>query len=421
MSTKCNLVPAIVVLSLATAGCHPASSPAGDLLEIPAQLGPDGALRFASVDDFFDAADAIRNKSPAQLDRWERGLGFLSMRRAFAELEERLGAATGDQRTALLDANADLLAPGSTVDELARRIPATAYAAFVDRRGVLYVADVAHKVTETQVLTARAGNLDTIDAWLVRKPGTAPGAVRDGLVDAFNYVVSNATQGCSTPMSGTTTAGDRRETYTAFPVILSMDSPGDHRYQYTFEWHLGAQKKNLFGNWVSYQTTFQTYNSAVSIDAFTVIDSSTPDYLYQYDRYSLAFEDLVSPEANAVHLAADIGDEVRSTTPIPFGSLSFYTLHFETTTRGTFPTRGILDRRGCCGDSSCQLSLGESESSCAADCTRCPSGVCSALENASTCYSDCHCGDGICDPAIEDANSCQPDCGPPPGCFIEPC
>jgi hypothetical protein len=147
MSTKCNLVPAIVVLSLATAGCHPASSPAGDLLEIPAQLGPDGALRFASVDDFFDAADAIRNKSPAQLDRWERGLGFLSMRRAFAELEERLGAATGDQRTALLDANADLLAPGSTVDELARRIPATAYAAFVDRRGVLYVADVAHKVT----------------------------------------------------------------------------------------------------------------------------------------------------------------------------------------------------------------------------------------------------------------------------------
>lgn len=423
MSVKYVVAASVVVLGI-SACAGPEQGEHGDGASgVPARLAPDGALQFASADDFFIGVDAISHRTPAQLDAWERSLGFLSMRRGFAELEAQLTSVPADQRTALLAANADLVDPASSTTEPARRVRAIVYAALVDRHGILYIGDVAHKVTATDILFARGGSRQTFDAWLAHKPDQLSASAGSGSVESISYIApvpaAVAAASCTDAMSGTTSISDRRETYNAYPIIVIGVSPlGEYAYRYGFEWDLAAKKKNLFGSWVSYGTTFQTYSSTVEMDAFTVTDSSTPNYQYRYDRYHPSFPDQVLPDSNgseaeSVAFFFYIGDLVRRTSPISIPPMLTYTLHFETTTRGTFPTRGILDRAGCCGDGSCQPLLGETESNCAVDCTRCASGVCSVLENVNTCYADCHCGDGVCEPE-ESLFSCPMDCGDQP-------
>lgn len=65
-----------------------------------------------------------------------------------------------------------------------------------------------------------------------------------------------------------------------------------------------------------------------------------------------------------------------------------------------------------CGNGVCDLSFGESNSTCAVDCL-CGNNVCDSAqgENHGNCQLDCHCGDGACDPNIgETLATCPADC-----------
>jgi hypothetical protein len=392
----------LAAVVIACIGCMSASGGRG----VPGELGADGALRFASADEFFDAVDAVGRLTHDELDAWERAIGFRSMRRAFAELELEVAAAPGDASAALLAANADVLDPGSV--EATRRVGAHGYASLIDRRGIYYVGGVVHKVTADQVVTARDGD-----------PATAEAQLTTSRASGFRYTETANLQGaCGNFFSGVITTSDRRERYALRTAGYIAEELGGRQYRYAVEMEMGGEKKNLFGSWVSYNTTYQLYEFMVDMDVMRVIAVNGNRTQYDYVRRTISIPNWDSPD-EAAHITVTmwVGDTLINPVPAEPALPSFHKAHMETTSRGTFPTRGIIEC-GFCGDGVCSAATNEDRSRCITDCGFCGDNICWVNESAASCYSDCHCGDGVCDPSAD--QSCPSDCGGSQ-CRDEPC
>lgn len=405
MKGSCVIAMSVLVTLLGHAGCAdtvPAPSVAGARV-VPGELGPDGALRFASAAEFFDAVEAVDGLSAAELDAWERELGFMSMRRGFRELEARLETSTGDERAAMLAAHADLLDRYSV--EPRRRVPAYGYAALVDRRGVMYVDGVVHKVTETDVLSSLDGKLETIDGVLARAAGARPNGADAGGVSAFLYTAdrpttASLTSSCGSVMSGQQSTSDRRVKYETRTFTFTVTTPiGYKQYRYRIEWEFWGYKKVLW-SWVSYATTYQMYNVGIEMDVLKVTGYDGVRHQYEYrllNDYFFSYYDSNNEASNGV-ASVFAGDMVENVDPSALRAPFFRRLHQETTSRGTYPTRGILECNYC-GDGTCLSAVGETASSCRSDCGYCGDGVCFGTESSSWCS----------------------DCVPPSPCLVEPC
>jgi hypothetical protein len=340
-----------------------------------------------------------------ELDTWERAIGFRSMRRGFVELERKLAEVPDSGRAALLASHADLLDPGSA--EPARRVSAHGYASLIDQRGILYVDRVLHKVTVDQLLTSRDGDVAHLE------PRAAVGNVQ-----AFQHSGTSSLVGaCGNFFSGTRSTSDRREHYTLRTVgYVAEDSLGNSDYRHALEIFLSGQKKDFFGSWISYNTTYQIYNLAVDMDVLRVTSFNGHESQYDFERQTVSLPSWDSPnEAAHISLTMWLGHTIRNPVPTVPALPSFHKAHMETTSRGTFPHRGVVEC-GFCGDGTCSSVAGETASTCRADCGFCGDGVCFFNESSQTCSSDCRvCGDGICH--VLEVNFCSSGSQ----CIIEPC
>jgi hypothetical protein len=387
--------------------------------DIPGEVGADGALRFASPNDFFTAVDAVSHRKPAELDAWERDIGFMSMRRRFAEVQAQIEAAPASERPGLLAANADLLEPTSAEPE--RRVRAIGYAALIDARGIYYVAGTVHKVTETDVLTSLDGNPATLEYMSARNAGVRPASASDNGVRIFRYLEPtpksdiNLTASCGATMSGERSTSDRRVKYdTRMVGYYTVSVLGDVQLRYAIEFEFRGYKTTLWW-WDSYATTYQTYNIGLSFDYPVVTGYNGFSTQYFYARAdSLFLQDVGGNVEDSDRVSSFwVGDLLQN--PNDVRAPMFYKLHQETTSRGTFPTRGVMECNFC-GDNVCQSQIGENAWTCRSDCGFCGDGVCYPAngEDAGSCYSDCHCGDGFCDEGGgESPDTCSRDCGVP--------
>lgn len=379
----------LVVAVVACIGCMP--GPTNRL--VPGELAADGALRFASPQEFFAAVERVGKSSQQELDAWEQAIGFRSMRRGFAELTRELDEAPYGARAALLASNADLLDRDSV--EPARRVRAQGYASLIDRRGIFYVGSMVHKVTADQVLS-----------WPEGDPEPVEGSALPGNVHAFRYTGSRADSSsvlgdCGDVLDGIHEISDRRVSYQLYTYGYSAQGGvfNDSYYNYVVEVHAHGDKRNLFQHWVSYPTTFQLYNFAVDMDMLQVTSSNGNETQYAYVRRTVGFANLESSvDALDAYFSFAVGDILHNPVPELPVAPTFHKAHVEITSRGTFPSRGVLECEFC-GDGVCAASVGESVSTCPSDCAFCGDGICTAAngEYRDTCSADCFCGNGVCD------------------------
>lgn len=388
--------------------------------DIPGEVGPDGALHFASAHDFFTAVDAVSHMKKTELDAWERDIGFSSMRRRFDEFQVQVESAPESERPALLAANSDLLEPNSEQPE--RRVRAIGYAALIDPRGIFYVEGTVHKVTETDVISSLDGNPATLERASARNTSMQSATASDNGVRVFKYLKPNAksdanlTASCGAAMSGERSTSDRRVKYdTRMVGYYTVTGLGDVQLRYAVEFEFRGYKTTLWW-WDSYATTYQTYNIGLSYDYPVVTGYNGFSTQYFYARADSLFLQDVGGNVESSDLISSlwVGDLLQN--PSDIRDPMFYKVHQETTSRGTYPVRGVMECNFC-GDGVCQSAIGENASSCRADCGLCGDGVCYPAngEDVSTCYSDCHCGDGVCDGGVgESSDTCSQDCGSPP-------
>lgn len=350
---------------------------------VPGEPSVDGALRFASPDELFAAVERVGRSSPEELDAWERSIGFRSMRREFNDLMVELAETPETARASLLASNADLLDPGSA--EPARRVRAHAYASLIDRRGILYVGSVVHKVTTDEVLT-----------WPEGDPAPLENSVAPSTVHAFRYTGSDNILGvCGTRLDGRESTDDRRVSYSVQTYrFVTENPPGNTHHVYVTDLSFEGQRRFL-GSWMRYETTYQLYNFGVEMDGMRVVSSNGNQTQYEYVTQTVGLPYWeTSNDSPWGFLSMVVGDVIHNPAPEQPVEPSFNKVHMEVTSRGTFPYRGILECEFC-GDGTCQPAVGESARSCPGDCAFCGDGVCT--EDPSQCSADCFCGNGSCD------------------------
>lgn len=391
---------ALVVLSMLWVGCADESGqesppwrgeeprePIPRVTSLPVEVDAEGALRFPSIAAFFQVSEALARMSAAERDVWEEQLGFLSMRRAYAALEAELERRPAKEHPLVLAAHRDILDPESP--EPRRRVATSAYAWLVDRRGVMYIDGVIHRVNEREVWTPRPGAGAEVTRQLAGDV-TAAGTKQLEGVDAFRYRSEEASLSqCGAAHENTLTVGDRRVTYRMeVSRVKVVDGIGNRQYRHAYYVDFWGKRKVL-GVWVAYATTYQMYNTFGYIDVFKVTGFDGVRHQYVYERQDRGWYSLdLGPETSHFDSPpAWAGDAVQNIDESQLIDPFFHKLHMEVTSRGTYPTRGRFECNYC-GDGTCQSFVSETAYNCPGDCNQCGDGIC-AGSDPTTCPSDC--------------------------------
>ena len=379
----------------------PAPGPAID------HVDEDGALHFASPEAFFAAIDATASMSPEELDAWEARIGFLSSRRAYERFVADMDrAGTEAEQRALLLAYRDVIAV--TGDQIDPRIRAQGYAALTNRDGIFYVADVIHKVTEDLVISEEDGSPDTVAAALALPQVSVAAATGTALAPRDGVRVSRYTtepeaaasasgdwfvNACAASYSVTESTSDRRLIFDmrTFRYEAALCC-GNFDNRVRAEWQMRGYKKNLFGSWVSYNTSYDYRDVTFEISAPVVTGFDGVRSIFYYGLWVLGLSAGNSGGDYSSWLVyAWVGDTVQN---VLINTPTFHKVHGLATSRG-IDGRWAKIQCGFCSDSLCQSF--ETASSCRADCGYCGDGVCYGSETRASCPTDCgYCGDGIC-------------------------
>lgn len=365
---------------------------------ISAVVTSEGALRFANAEDFFQAVDAASELDRDRLDEWEKSIGFNSMRRTFLEAERRLGPALDRERTALLAEYADVLDPGAETPM--PRVRANGYAALANRQGIFYIGSTIHHVSANKVSALRNGTVSSIKQLIEPAKGIEAPSADFSAIQSVEYSAGSRLQEpgtlatCGSVYGGLTSTSDRRVRWETRYVLYSVqDAIGNWQYRYRVEWEFWGYKKNLWW-WESYPTTYQIYSSGLEYDYLRALSFDGTRHTYTYEHALDVFPYWTSTVDTSNGIAVTwIGDSVQNANTADLRTPFFYKYHQETTSRGTYPTRGVSDC-GFCGDGTCDTRINESATSCRSDCGYCGDGVCYGAETTSSCPSDCPSGGG---------------------------
>ncbi|HSP81480.1 MAG TPA: hypothetical protein VLQ93_23380, partial [Myxococcaceae bacterium] len=405
------------MLWLTTSACGPTqpeepfSGTGGEAIHTT--VDADGALHFESAQAFSAALKHLAEMSLQERDAWEARHGFMSMRRAYSQLTQRLESVrTEEEHARLLQEYRDVIK--MTDDGIAPLVELDTYASIANRRGVFYVDGAVHKVTRQWVFSAADGRLDALEQLLATPAVEARTRDSDTLdlpqgVRGMRHTVDSrvVAQGvCGSEKSTTYTNGDRRLLFYIRTYAYTVYDCCSYYQGYAVQWEMRGKKKNLFGSWVSYSTAYEYRNVSTGLDVPRVTGSNGSSNTYTFIPVTLwAGYGASDADAEAWYLTVYPGDLVRNVT---LSAPSFDKVHGEASSRGIGANWAIIDC-GYCSDSTCNS--WETASSCRADCGYCGDGVCYGSETTSNCPGDCgYCGDGICRGG-ETASSCRNDCG----------
>lgn len=268
-----------------------------------------GAIHFATHEDFYATIDAVGRMSPAEFDSWEKRHGFVSYRHEFEHvMQQVVNAPTPQAADEILLANDDIV--DVTADGAEPRIQPLGYTEIANRSGIFYVEGVIHKVTPDAVIAAEDGRRETIDATLASldKHGAAvlgtktpsPAGVRimpyrNTSEDQQQVVLTNS--GCTNEKTAWFNTSDRKVDF----YVQTFDYPcsgccGNFYHQVRVDGNLKGYREQTFGSgWTqnSYNTSYNYDNlefqiMAPQVSGFGVGPNGQAVSLFSYQPYTMS-------------------------------------------------------------------------------------------------------------------------------------
>jgi len=251
----------------------------------------DGVLHFASHEAFFETITAVGNMSEADLNAWERSLGFVSYRQSFELAMAEVGTATSEAHAeAILKQHEDIVEIDG--DDINPRIQALGYSAVVNREGLFYVAGVLHKVLPEVVISTEDGRIETIQQTLndmgelglklvtaMSTPSAGVRVVRYAGDSLAPLKASNL--GCTDNKTAWWNSSDRKVDFKIWTwKYYCAGCCGNYYHQVRAEAKLWGYKKNWLGNWASYKTAYECQNVEAVILAPDLQGTSTTQFTY---------------------------------------------------------------------------------------------------------------------------------------------
>lgn len=107
-------------------------------------------------------------------DRWEKSIGFVSLRRELNKVFSNLSQCDDQAIEAqILVENSDII--GIKENEIVPRVASNAYAAICNRDGIFYVEGIVHKVVDDHIFISEDGEIASIEKAI------AEGKIQEGI------------------------------------------------------------------------------------------------------------------------------------------------------------------------------------------------------------------------------------------------
>ena len=116
------------------------------ILKDSVEIAEDGALRFLSSSAYFSIVDSLQQLSEKDLDRWEKGIGFYSMRRSVRDiLTKNANIASKEEIKALVNRYPHLI----TIRErgIEPLVELAFYRMILNESACFYVQDIRHEIS----------------------------------------------------------------------------------------------------------------------------------------------------------------------------------------------------------------------------------------------------------------------------------
>lgn len=242
----------------------------------------NGALSFETADLFFKTTELLGTMTRDERDNWETGIGFTSMRKELNNIFDGISKCENENEISeIISNNSDLVVKQG--DDVVPIIESNAYSAISNRDGVFYVEGVVHKVIANQVISSDDGNIETLNKALTNLKSATEG------VKVVEYISeSNLKSGeCGASRTAWVNTSDRKcdfelKTYKYYCTGCC----GNYYYQVKMEKIIRNYKKNIWGNWTSYNTVCNYKDVAYTIVAPIVTGfNGTSSIFYYYPVY----------------------------------------------------------------------------------------------------------------------------------------
>lgn len=233
----------------------------------------NGVLNFGSVDSYYKISSLLGQLSDSDRDKWEEGLGFVSLRsevnRVMAELAESADESAFMQ---LLNENSDILKMEDGTPKPI--IEADFYAAVANREGLFHVEGACHKVFVDKIAISRTGSEEEPQNVFNEelKNGNSE-------VEVFDYRLKSSlkSSGCGDSMSRQFVKGDRKCVLSGIVYIevVGNSSSWDIYRRVVFRITVKNERKNFWGNWKSYHAGCEVRDINLIVNAPVVTGSWT--------------------------------------------------------------------------------------------------------------------------------------------------
>lgn len=290
---------------------------------IEAVVDPTGALHFPSPEAFFAAIDVLSEMSEDEVLAWEQSLGFTSFRGAFEELMSTAADMDDDDAAkALLLAHPELVVVDG--DQVRPTITAAGYAALVGPDGVFFVGDTIHKVLPEVVVSLDGGDRGALQdavaelessgvvvgedmlalsngAQAVRyaddeSAGPADLSVPGDEVSADGSVPLPPPAGCTSSRNAFYQTSNRKVDFTIRTYrYYCAGCCGNFYNEVRVDWYFYGYKKNIWGNWKSYKTSYTHRNVAMQLTAPHVTGYNGVSSIFNYQSYNVSYSSGSSP------------------------------------------------------------------------------------------------------------------------------
>jgi hypothetical protein len=250
----------------------------------------NGELYFDSSESFENTIDFIASKEDADLDRWEKKLGFTSYRKLKNDLLSELEKITVEEDYyKIIALNSDIV---SLIDgELVFFVDDKIYASIVGKDRIYNTGAYMHKIQDDKVYSSSIIDLhhqNIVDGSINKDIHESKYIIKDNLksTNCGTYQTASLTH----DESGN--ANDRRVFIESSLIFYCKDpfNPYMGSHFLKLKVKVWGQKRNIFGTWISYNTAlkFQSgnfnifvHNSSLSGDVYWPIynwtETSTSD------------------------------------------------------------------------------------------------------------------------------------------------
>lgn len=269
----------------------------------------EGALSFETAAIFFKSTEMLGSLTREERDKWESGIGFTSMRKKLNTIFDEISKCENENEISeIISNNSDLVVMKG--DEVIPIIESGAYSAICNREGIFYVEGVVHKVVANQIISSEDGNIETINNALSNLKSAKEG------VKVVEYISNSYLKSgeCGVSRTAWVNTSDRKcdfelKTYKYYCTGCC----GNYYYQIKMEKIIRNYKKNILGNWKSYNTVCNYKDVAYTIVAPVVTGFNGASSIFYYSPVSHYFSAVESDGEYATCTWWNfVGDQVQN-------------------------------------------------------------------------------------------------------------